>query len=67
MGKRARFATALAGAIVITVAVAWATLAAIDALALDRPAAFFAFGIGTVVWAFALHRLGTALNRNARS
>ena len=67
MGKRTRFATALAGAIVITVVVAWATFAAIDAFALDRPSAFLAFGIGTVVWAFGLHRLGTALSRNARS
>lgn len=67
MGKRARFATALAGAIVITVVVAWATFAAIDAFAPDRPAAILVFGLGTVVWAFALHRLGTTLSRNARS
>lgn len=66
MGKHARLATALVGAIVITVAVAWITLIAIDALDLGRPASFLAFGIASFVWAFALHRLGVVLSRRAR-
>ena len=66
MGKRARLAAALAGAAVITIGVAWATMALIDALALGRPAAFLAFGLGTLVWAFALHRLGVVLSRSGR-
>lgn len=66
MGKRARLAAALAGASVITIVVAWATMSLIDALALDQPAAFFTFGLGALVWAFALHRLGVGLSRNDR-
>jgi hypothetical protein len=66
MGKHARLATALVGAIVITVAVAWGALAAIDALDLGRPASVLAFGIASLVWALALHRLGVVLSRQTR-